>query len=82
MKMTQDYVTIRKEKFNILGHEVNAITELFSDEYLDSDRFQSRCLRCCFYTKREFLDRAPCFCDYIKCNGISRDRQTHFEIIN
>lgn len=80
--MTQDYVTVREEKFNILGHEVKAVTELFSDEYLNSDRFQSTCLRCCFYTKREFLDRTPRFCDYIKCYSISRDRQTHFEIIN
>lgn len=81
--MTQDYVIVRKEKFNILGHEVNAITELFSDEYLDSDRFQSRCLRCCFYNKREFLDRTPNFCDYIKCSDfIGCDRQTHFELIN
>lgn len=80
--MTQDYVTIKEEKFNILGHEVKAVTELFSDEYLESDRFQSRCLRCCFYTKREFLNRTPRFCDYIHCNWFSQDRQTHFEIIN
>lgn len=80
--MTKDYVTVKEEKFNILGHEVKAVTELFSDEYLDSDRFQSRCLRCCFYTKREFLDRTPRFCDYIHCHWFSRDRQTHFELIN
>lgn len=80
--MTKDYVTVKEEKLNILGHEVKAITELFSDEYLDSDRFQSRCLRCCFYTKREFLDRTPRFCDYIHCNWFSQDRQTHFELIN
>ena len=80
--MTKDYVTIGEEKFNILGHEVKAVTELFSDEYLDSDRFQSRCLRCCFYTEREFLDRTPRFCDYIHCNWFSNDRQTHFELIN
>jgi hypothetical protein len=80
--MTQDYVTVREEKFNILGHEVKAVTELFSDEYLDSDRFQSRCLRCCFYNERDILYRTPCLCDYIKCNGFSCDRQTHFEIIN
>lgn len=80
--MTKDYVTVKEEKFNILGHEVKAVTELFSDEYLDSDRFQSRCLRCCFYTEREFLDRTPRFCDYIHCNWFSQDRQTHFELIN
>ena len=81
--MTQDYVTVKVEKFNILGHEVKAVTELFSDEYLNSDRFQSPCLRCCFYTKREFLDRTPRFCDYINCaNLVSCDRQTHFELIN
>ena len=80
--MTKDYVTVKEEKLNILGHEVKAVTELFSDEYLDSDRFQSRCLRCCFYTKREFLDRTPRFCDYIHCNWFSQDRQTHFELIN
>lgn len=80
--MTQDYVTVKRERLNILGHEVDAITELFSDEYLESDRFQSRCLRCCFYTKREFLDRTPRFCDYIHCSWFSCDRQTHFELIN
>jgi hypothetical protein len=80
--MTKDYVTVKEEKLNILGHEVKAVTELFSDEYLESDRFQSRCLRCCFYSKREFLDRTPRFCDYIHCNWFSQDRQTHFELIN
>ena len=79
--MTQDYVTVRKEKFNILGHEVNAITELFSDEYLDSKRFQPRCLRCCFYSGQPRYIGPPRICQYIKCHMYSRDLGLHFELV-
>lgn len=73
--MTKDYVIIRVENLNILGHKVKAITERFSDEYLDSDRFQSRCLRCCFCDE-------PRVCHFIRCSGWSHDNETHFELDN
>jgi hypothetical protein len=79
--MTKNYTTIRTEKLIILGHKVKAIIERFSDEYLDSERFKSRCLRYCFYTERESYSE-PCICDYIRCNGYSRDIQIHFELID
>lgn len=76
---SKDYITYREENFNILGHKVKAITERFSDEYLDSKRFKSRCLRCCFYSNRDSY-KEPRLCDYIHCNGYSRDIQVHFEL--
>jgi len=77
--MTKDYVTISTERFNIFGHKVKAITERFSDEYLDSDRFESRCLRCCFDSGQPSYKK-PCICQYIDCNGYGRDLQVHFEL--
>lgn len=74
--MTKDYVTIIEEEFNLLGHKVKAVTERFSDEYLDSKRFKTRCLRCCF--NNNIKD----FCNKIRCNNYSRDLQTHFELVN
>ena len=46
--MTKDYVTIKEEVVDVLGHKVKVVTERFSDEYLDSKRFQPICLRCSF----------------------------------
>ena len=77
--MTKDYVTIREEDFNILGRKVKAITERFSDEYLDSKRFQPRCLRCCFYNE-DYWDRKKRICNYIHCGAYSKDIATHFEL--
>lgn len=74
--MTQDYVTIIEEEFDLLGHKVKEVTERFSDEYLDSKRFEPRCLRCCF--NNNIND----FCNKIRCNNFSRDLQTHFELVN
>lgn len=74
--MTQDYVTIIEEEFEVFGHKIKAVTELFSDEYLDSKRFESRCLRCCFNTK------GTRFCGYIRCNCFSFDKQIHFELVD
>lgn len=74
--MTQDYVTIIEEEFDLLGHKIKAVTERFSDEYLDSKRFEPRCLRCCF--NNNIKD----FCKKIRCRNFSRDLQTHFELIN
>jgi len=80
MKMTKDYVTISTEELDILGYKVKAITERFSDEYLDSNRFESRCLRCCFNPgKPSYM--SPCICQYIRCDGYSRDLQIHFELV-
>ena len=73
--MTKDYVTIIEEEFDLLGHKVKAVTERFSDEYLDSKRFEPRCLRCCF--NNNISD----FCNKIRCNSFSRDIQTHFELV-
>ena len=70
--MTKDYVPISTEYFNIFGHKVKVITERFSDEYLDSDRFEPRCFRCCFNNSK--------FCSYIKCSRYSYDLGVHFEI--
>ena len=72
--MTQDYVIIREEEFDLLGHKIKAVTEKFSDDYLDSKRFESRCLRCCFNNNRSD------FCRKIRCNSFSIDIQTHFEL--
>jgi hypothetical protein len=40
--MTKDYTVIRKEKLTVLGHKVMVVTEIFSDEYLNSNRFVPR----------------------------------------
>lgn len=77
------YYKTSEERLNILGHEVKAVTEYFYDEYRNSERFQSRCLRCCFYRKRKDLfDREPHICDYIRCSSFGWNEQTHFELIN
>ncbi len=76
--MTKDYAVIRKEELTVLGHKVMAVTEIFSDEYLDSDRFVPRCLRCCF--SKNYGD-AYNFCTYIKCDCGRGDVATHFELI-
>lgn len=79
--MTKDYVTISTENLDIFGHKVKAITERFSDEYLDSKRFQPRCLRCCFYSGQPRYMGPPRICQYIKCNRYySRNEQLHFEL--
>lgn len=78
--MTKDYVARNIAKFTILGHKVKAIEEIFSDEYLNSNRFQSRCLRCCFDSGYPSY-KGPCICHYIKCDsGMSGDVATHFEL--
>ena len=74
--MTQDYVTIIEEEFDLLGHKVKGVTERFSDEYLDSKRFEPRCSRCCF--NNNIKD----FCKKIRCNSFSIDIQTHFELVD
>ena len=71
--MINDYVTVQTEELTIFGHKVKAITERFNDNYLNSIRFQPRCLRCCFKDSK--------FCNFIKCTWWSNDLQTHFEII-
>lgn len=77
------YYKTKEERLNILGHEVKAVTEYFYDEYRNSKQFQSRCLRCCFYRKREdMFDSKPRICDYIRCSGFGFNQQTHFELIN
>lgn len=81
--MTKDYVTIFTRDYNILGHKVREVYEQFNDEYLDSDRFQPRCLRCCFYdpdTRGLFPKKKHNFCNIINCNGYSRDHASHFEL--
>lgn len=69
--MVKDYVAISEKTIDILGHKVKAVRERFSDEYLNSTRFESRCLRCCFNNSK--------ICKFIRCNGYSIDDQTHFE---
>ena len=73
--MTKDYAVFRTEELTILGHKVKVITEIFSDDYLDSHRFESRCLRCCFVKDKNI-------CKFIKCNSPRGDVATHFELIN
>ena len=79
--MTKDYVTIKEENFNILGHKVKAITERFSVEYLGSKRFQPRCLRCCFYSGQPRYEGPPRICLYINCRQHGHEA-THFELDN
>lgn len=82
--MTKDYVTLFTKDYDILGHKVREVHELFNDEYLNSDRFQSRCLRCCFYdpdTRGLFPKKKHDFCDHIRCNGYMYDHASHFELI-
>jgi len=78
--MTKDYIVLRIENLNVLGHKVKAVTELFSDSYLNSKRFESRCLRCCFYSDEKDFSKKPHICDYIDCNNVRYDLQTHFEL--
>ena len=73
--MEKDYVVLGKEKLNILGFQIEAIRERFSNVYLNSTRFQPRCLRCCFNDE-------PNFCNYIRCNVCSGNIQTHFELLD
>ena len=77
------YYKTGEKQLNILGHEVKAVTEYFYDEYRNSEQFQSRCLRCCFYRKKEdMFDKTPHICDYIRCSSFGWNEQTHFELIN
>lgn len=76
------YYKIGEKRFNIFGHEVKAIEEYFYNEYRNSEQFQSRCLRCCFYRKRKNIFDEPHICDYIRCSGFGGNYQTHFELIN
>lgn len=78
--MAKDYVTIEEEVVDVLGHKVKVVTERFSDEYLHSKRFQPRCLRCCFYSGKPTYIK-PCICQYVRCNGYSREVQRHFELM-
>ena len=77
--MTKDYVVISIEHFDIFGHKVKAIMERFSDEYLNSKRFQPRCLRCCFYSGQPSYLGPPHICQYIKCRHFY-DEALHFEL--
>lgn len=70
--MTEDYVIVKEEVVDVLGHKVKVVTERFSDEYLSSRRFQPRCLRCIFNPSR------PSICQYLYCTLI-RDEAIHFE---
>lgn len=77
------YYKTGEKRFNIFGHEVKAVTEYFYDEYRNSEHFQSRCLRCCFYRKKkDMFDNPPHICDYIRCSSFGWNEQTHFELIN
>lgn len=76
--MKEDYVVWKVENLNVLGHKVKAVTELFSDSYLKSKRFESRCLRCCFYSEKDYSKAH--ICDYINCSNPRYDFQTHFEL--
>ena len=78
--MTKDYVTINEEIIDVLGHKVKVVTERFSDEYLDSDRFKPQCFRCCFYSGLASY-KSPCICQYINCKCYSRDQGIRFEIV-
>ena len=76
------YYKIGEKNFNVFGHEVKAVREYFYDEYRNSEQFQSRCLRCCFYRERKNIFDEPRICDYIRCSGFGGNEQTHFELIN
>ena len=76
--MTKDYMVVNEEKLTILGHKVKVITERFSPEYLNSNRFEPRCFRCCFYSGQPSYVK-PCICQYIRCNGYGHERP-HFEL--
>ena len=79
--MKKDYVTIGEEVVDVLGHKVKVVTERFSDEYLDSKRFQSRCLRCIFNPGHPSY-KAPCICRYLRCTQYRGDEATHFELVD
>ena len=76
------YYKTKEKILNIFGHEVKAVEEYFYDEYRNSEQFQSRCLRCCFYRKRKDRLYEPHICDYIDCSSFGGNYQTHFELIN
>ena len=76
------YYKTKEEILNIFGHRVKAVTEYFYDEYRNSEQFQSRCLRCCFFRKRKNIFDEPHICDYISCSSFGYNEQTHFELIN
>ncbi len=76
------YYKTKEKILNIFGHEVKAVEEYFYNEYRNSEQFQSRCLRCCFYRKREDHLEEPLICDYMDCSNFGRNYQTHFELIN
>ena len=76
------YYKTKEKILNIFGHEVKAVEEYFYDEYRNSEQFQSRCLRCCFYRKRKDRLYEPHICDYIDCSDFGGNYQTHFELIN
>lgn len=78
--MTKDYVTIKEEVVDVLGHKVKVVTERFSDEYLDSKRFQPICLRCIFNPGHPSY-KEPCICRYLRC-GMLYDEAIHFELVD
>lgn len=81
--MTKNYVTIKEEVVDVLGYKIKAVTERFSDEYLNSKRFQPRCLRCCFYSGQPRYVGPPRICQYIDCHRYyGRDLQLHFELMD
>ena len=77
--MTKDYVTIKEEVVDVLGHKVKVVTERFSYEYLNSKRFQPRCLRCIFNPGHPSY-KAPCICRSLDCTLYSMDEAIHFEL--
>ena len=79
--MTKDYVTIGEEVVDVLGHKVKVVTERFSDEYLDSKRFESRCLRCIFNPDHPSY-KEPCICRYLHCTQYRGDEAIHFELVD
>ena len=76
------YFKTKEKILNIFGHEVKAVEEYFYNEYRNSEQFQSRCLRCCFYRKRKDRLYEPLICDYMECSNFGSNYQIHFELIN
>jgi hypothetical protein len=73
-----DYVTIKEVVVDVLGFKVKAVTERFSDHYLHSKRYQSRCLRCVFKYNRQPYDEQEGICHYLNCWRYG-DEAMHFE---